>query len=106
MSACAAVVTMAPPFLVGTLLLLPVGVAHRMRLEASREREKEADIIGLLLMTQASYDPFAAHGVWASMKAEEDQTFATAQAEARKSLMVVEKKSEHELTHPLVSNLI
>lgn len=103
-SACAAVV--APPFILGALLLIPFAVGKAMRLEASREREKEADIIGLLLMTEAGYNPYAAHRVWASVKAEEDQKFATAQVEARKSLKVVQKIPEHESTHPLVSNLI
>lgn len=105
-SAFAAVVTMAPPFIVGACLLIPVGVARAMRLEASREQEKEADIIGLLLMTEAGYNPYAAHGVWVSMKAEEDQKFATAQVEAQKQLKVVQKIPEHQSTHPLVSNLI
>lgn len=92
---------MAPPFMVGALLLIPFAVGKSMQLSAYREQEKEADSIGLLLMTEAGYNPYAGRRVWASMKAEEDRESAAAEALTKQSA-----PPEHERTHPLVSNLL
>lgn len=97
--------------IVGGILLTPVAIGQAMNLSASRKREKEADAIGLLLMTEAGYNPHAARRVWASIKAEEDQDFATAEARAKQMSTatgmpaIVRRIPENERTHPLVSNI-
>lgn len=98
--------------IVGCILLTPVVIGQAMNLSASRKQEKEADVIGLLLMTEAGYNPYAARRVWASIKAEEDQDFATAEARAKQMTTwtgmpatIVRKIPENERTHPLVSNI-
>lgn len=113
LSACAATFILSFELLAGALLLVvPLGVGEAMKLSAYRKQEKEADAIGLLLMTEAGYDPYAAKRVWASMKAEEDQDFATAEARAKKireetgRYTIVQKIPEHKQTHPLVSNAV
>lgn len=106
LSLCAAMVAI--QFAVGGILLIPVAVGEAMRLSAYRKQEKEADAIGLLLMTEAGYNPYAARRVWASVKAEEDQDFAAAEARAKQiseatgMSKIVRKIPEHERTHPLV----
>lgn len=102
----------APEAFVGALLVIPFVVGKLMHFSASRIQEREADIIGLLLMTEAGYNPYAARRFHASMKAEEDQEFAAAEARARQispafgSPVIVAKVPGHERTHPLVSNKI
>lgn len=108
LSLCVAMVT-EPQIAVGGLLLIPFAVGKLMNLSTCRKQEEEADTIGLLLMTEAGYNPYAARRVYGSMKAEEDQVFAAAQARARQISqatgrpMMVSKVPEHERTHPLVS---
>ena len=110
LSLCAAMIVASGELLFGALLLVPVGVGQAMQLAAYRKQEEEADAIGLLLMTEAGYNPYAAQRVWVSVKAEEDQDFATAEAQARQVSqaigrhIVVDKVPEHKRTHPLVSN--
>lgn len=110
LSCCAAMVAL--EFAVGGIFLIPVVIGEAMRLSAYRKQEKEADAIGLLLVTEAGYNPYAARRVWASVKAEEDQNFATAEARAKQTSnetglsAVVRKIPEHERTHPLVRNII
>lgn len=110
LSLCAAMVAM--EFVVGGILLIPFANGEAMHLSAYRKQEKEADAIGLLLMTEAGYNPYAARRVWASVKAEEDQDFATAEARAKQIAKAtglpaeVRKIPEHKRTHPLVSNTI
>lgn len=110
LSLCAATVVLAPELVVGGLLAVPYVVGEVMQLSANRKQEKEADTIALLLMTEAGYDPYAARRVFASMKTEEDQEFATAKARARQISpatgppAIVAKVPEHKRTHPLVSN--
>lgn len=109
-SLCAAMVAL--EFALGAILFIPVAIGEAMHLSAYRKQEKEADAIGLLLMTEAGYNPHAARRVWASVKAEEDQNFATAEARAKQISKdtglsrVFRKIPEHERTHPLVSNII
>ncbi|KAL2286598.1 hypothetical protein FJTKL_06599 [Diaporthe vaccinii] len=104
-SLCAAMVAL--EFALGAILFIPVAIGEAMHLSAYRKQEKEADAIGLLLMTEAGYNPHAARRVWASVKAEEDQNFATAEARAKQISKetglsrVVRKIPEHERTHPL-----
>ncbi|KAG6355959.1 hypothetical protein INS49_015344 [Diaporthe citri] len=112
LSLCAAMVAI--EFVVGGILLIPFAIGEAMRLSAYRKQEKEADAIGLLLMTEAGYNPYAARRVWASVKAEEDQDFAAAEARAKQTSIskatgtsaIVRRIPEHERTHPLVSNTI
>lgn len=110
LSLCVATVVLAPELVVGGLLAIPYIAGGLMRLSANRKQEKEADTIALLLMTEAGYDPYAAQRVFASMKTEEDQEFATAKARARQISpatglpVIVAKVPEHKRTHPLVSN--
>ena len=78
-------VATAPGMAVGALLMVPFIVGKLMHFSAHRNQEREADIIGLLLMTEAGYNPYAARRFHASMKAEEDQEFATAKARARQT---------------------
>lgn len=81
-----------------------------MHLSSYRKQEKEAHTIGLLLMTEAGYDPCAARRIYSSMKEEEDKDFHAAQARARQIFretgrsIMVKKIPEHKQTHPLVSN--
>lgn len=102
----------APEMAVGALLMMPFVVGRLMHLSARRNQEREADTIGLLLMTEAGYSPYAAQRFYASMKAEEDQEFATAEARARQGSpvlglpVIVAQVPEHEQTHPLVSSKI
>ena len=74
----------APPIAVGALVLLAL----------SRGQETEADDMGMLLMTEAGFDPTAAESFWTKMAKVEQEV-----REARGGKEVVEYKS----THPHVS---
>lgn len=67
------VVEAVPLVLGGTLLMLPYGAAYALRMERSRAREEEADLIGLFLTTEAGFDPEAAARSFATLARFEDE---------------------------------
>ena len=66
------------PTLVGFLVedalifALPIIGAFAVTFANSRKREKEADYIGMMLMTDAGFDPYAAISVFKKLKEMED----------------------------------
>lgn len=51
----------------------PVAIGSLLYLALSRNNESEADYIGLLLMPEAGYDPFAAVTLWRNMNADAEK---------------------------------
>lgn len=85
----------------GVALLSPAFVLLGVHLSNSRTKELEADFAGLLLMTEAGYDPAAAAKFWQEMGAREQRQFD--EIVKRHGVGRVRRRSEWELTHPLVS---
>lgn len=90
------------PFVVGAmfalelavLAALPVFVGSMIMLALNRGREAEADEIGMLLMTEAGFDPSATVSFWRKM--------TTLEEKIRKA-RGIQQEAEYKSTHPHVS---
>lgn len=90
------------PFILGSMLIgeliiiaaPPMAIGGAILLALSREREAEADKIGMLLMTEAGFEPSAAVTYWRKMASIEQKWF--------KDRGRVEG-AEYKSTHPHVS---
>ena len=88
-------------YALGALLFSPAVASVLLRVRNSRTREDEADYIGLLLMTEAGYDPAAAVTFWEMMDQRESEMLERLQQQHGKDK--VRLKNEWESTHPHVS---
>ena len=84
-------------FLIPELLIcfVPLASVAASLLYVSRKHEKEADYIGIMLMADAGFDPFAAVALWEKMKKVEDSIL--------KSTPGAQRDPQWTSTHPYVS---
>lgn len=93
------------PFLIscGMILHSPMTAFGTHWLHHSRTKENEADYIGLLLMTDAGYDPAAAVTFWEEMHVREDMQLRKLQQQHGECK--VRPRHEWLSTHPHVSTV-
>ena len=84
---------------------IPIALGALLGLSLSRDRESEADYIGLWLMTEAGFNPFVAANLWSELDGAEKRQTAELIARIHKEnpKAKVEEIPQIMRTHPLVS---
>lgn len=93
------------PFVIGAMFVMelavlaapPVMIASTIMLALNRGREAEADEVGMLLMTEAGFDPNATISFWRKMIMHEGKIRKAAG---------VKQEAEYKSTHPHVRQRI